>query len=142
MIAEDSDKGCYLSDALVYESFVLGKLNLIVAPCGSGKTVAAFKTIPEYLNVKPQRSLVLINTTSGAEEFVSNELAYYYDYVGNEWTAPFLPQYAKPTVMTYAFFGALIKRKELNVEEYDYIVCDEIHALNTYIGMARGKLSK
>lgn len=142
MIAEDSDKGCYLSDALVYESFVLGKLNLIVAPCGSGKTVAAFKTIPEYLNIKPQRSLILINTTSGAEEFVNNELAYYYDYVGNEWTAPFLPQYAKPTVMTYAFFGALIKRKELNVEEYDYIVCDEIHALNTYIGMARGKLSK
>jgi len=65
----------FLSESLVYESFKLGALNLITAPCGSGKTTAAFKTIPEYLHIKPNRCLILINSVSGAEEFVNSELA-------------------------------------------------------------------
>lgn len=106
LIAAEEQENTFLSDAIIYESFQLGKLNLIVAPCGSGKTTAAFKTIPEYLKVEPRRSLILINTISGEEEFVQNDLAYHYGYNGKEWDAHFLPQYDKPTVMTYALFGA------------------------------------
>lgn len=135
-------EGVYLQEALVYESFQLGKLNLITAPCGSGKTTAAFSSIPQYLEVEPKRSLILINTVSGAEEFVKDDLAYHYGYNGKEWDSTFLPQYDKPTVLTYAMFGAQYKKGNIALEDYDYVVCDELHALNTYIGMARGKLKK
>ena len=137
-----SETEFYLSDAIIYESFKLGALNLICAPCGSGKTTAAFETIPQYLKVLPKRSLILINTVSGAEEFVKDERAYYYDYNGQEWDTFFTPQYDKPTVMTYALFGAKVKSGELDPEAYDYLVCDQLHALNKYIAMARGKLKK
>lgn len=138
----NSETTTYLSDAIVCESFRLGKLNLIVAPCGAGKTTAAFKTIPDYLKIEPSRSLVLINTVSGAEEFVQNKLARYYDLAGKEWYSNLSPQYDKPTVMTYALFGAQLKKGNIAIEDYDYIVCDEIHALNKYIAISRGKLSK
>lgn len=74
-------KEFYLSDALNYESFELGKLNLITAPCGSGKTTAAFTSIPNFLNVKPQHSLILINSRAGRDEFVNCELAYFFEDV-------------------------------------------------------------
>lgn len=137
-----SESEFFLSDVIIYQSFKLGSLNLITAPCGSGKTTAAFDTIPKYLKVSPKRSLILINTTAGADEFVNDDRAYYYDYNGKEWDTFFLPQYDKPTVMTYALFGAKVKSNELDPEEYDYIVCDELHVLNKYIAMARGKLKK
>lgn len=136
-------EGNFISDVIEYDSFKLGKLNLIIASCGSGKTTAAFNTIPQYLKVEPHRSLILINTVSGAEEFVNNELAYFFDSQGNDWDASFsgVPK-DKPTVMTYALFGAKCKSQELDPTNYDYIVCDEIHVLNKYIAMSRGKLQK
>lgn len=138
----ENNQNFFLSDAIDYKSFELGKLNLIQAPCGSGKTTAAFNTIPDYLNVTPERSLVLINTVSGAEEFVQDDMAYHYGYNGKEWDSTFLPQHDKPTVLTYAMFGAQTKKGNICLDDYDYIVCDELHSLNKYIGMARGRLKK
>lgn len=132
----------FISDVIEYDSFKLGKLNLIIADCGSGKTTAAFKTIPQYLKVEPTRSLILINTVSGAEEFVTNDLAYYFDSLDQEWGTLFQVPHDKPIVMTYAAFGAKCKSQELNPIDYDYIVCDELHVLNKYIAMSRGKLQK
>ena len=133
----------FLSESLVYESFKLGALNLITAPCGSGKTTAAFKTIPEYLHIKPNRCLILINSVSGAEEFVNSELAQFYDSPNSdEWNTVFQPQYDRPTTMTYALFGAKCKSQELDPNNYDYIVCDELHTLNKYIAMSRTQLKR
>lgn len=39
-------------------------------------------------------------------------------------------------------FGAQVKKGNLNPNSYSYIVCDQLHTLNTYIGMSRGKLRK
>lgn len=136
------NEGAFLSEAIIFDSFKLGTFNLIVAPCGSGKTTAAFHTIPDYLKVEPHRSLILINTVSGADSFIMDGYGYYFDYNGTEWDANFIPQYNKPTVMTYAAFGAQVKKGDLNPEEYDYLVCDEIHTLNQYIAIARAKLFK
>ena len=35
-------EGNFISDVIEYDSFKLGKLNLIIASCGSGKTTAAY----------------------------------------------------------------------------------------------------
>ena len=135
--------GNFISEVIEYDSFAKGKLNLIIASCGSGKTTAAFKTIPDHLKVSPHRSLILINTVSGEEEFVYNDLAYFFETKNSkEWDTPFQAPQDKPTVMTYALFGAKVKKQELHLEDYEYIVCDEVHVLNKYIGMSRGKLKK
>lgn len=134
--------GVFLSEALIFDSFKKGKLNLINADCGSGKTTAAFKTIPQKLNIAPHRCLVLINTTSGRDSFVQDGYAYYYDYNGVEWDSNFIPPKDKPVVMTYAFFGSQILKENLSLSDYDYIVCDEIHCLNQYIAIGRSKLTK
>lgn len=134
----------YLSDALDFSSFDKTKLNLITAPCGSGKTVAAFKTIPQYLNIEPQHCLILINVNAAADDFVAHDYAeYLITKEGREWFSDFdFTTIQKPIVMTYAAFGAQIKRNPNFCESYDYIVCDEIHCLNQYIGMSRTQLYK
>lgn len=139
---ENSETGVYVSEAIDYTSFKIGTFNLIVAPCGSGKTEAAFHSIPQHFNIEPKRSIVLVNTVAAAEAFVNEDNGYFFGFNGKEWDSTFLPQYDKPTVMTYAAFGAQIKKKNLTIENYDYIVCDEIHTLNQYIAMARAKLFK
>lgn len=136
----------YLSDVIIYESFKLGSFNLITAPCGAGKSTAAFETIPNYLQVSPQRSLILINTTSGEEQFIKDGRAQYFQAaIDKEWEFDLSKHDEskdKPVVMTYALFGAQIKKGTISIQDYDYIVCDEIHTLNKYIAIARGKLKK
>lgn len=75
------------------------------------------------------------------DSFVQENFANYYNFNGKEWDANFIIDYNKPTVMTYALFGAQIKRGRISIDEYDYIVCDELHTLNQYIAMSRGQLS-
>ena len=41
--------GEYVSEALVYNSFEKGQINLVVADCGTGKSTAIYKTIPEKM---------------------------------------------------------------------------------------------
>lgn len=131
----------YLGEALIYESFKLGFLNLIKAPCGSGKSTAALKTIPDYLHIEPKRCLILINSRAAAESFIADGLAINYYYDDETLKNSFTPS-DKPTVMTYAYFGAHYKKGDIPIDYYDYIVCDEIHTINSYIAMARAKLSK
>lgn len=53
-----------LKDVLRTSTFVHGMFNLIVAPCGSGKTTAAINVIPK-LSSSPRTALILIDTTNG-----------------------------------------------------------------------------
>lgn len=132
------NKTIYLSDDLTKEKFTLGTINLIQAQCGSGKTTAAFKTIPNLLNLDPNQGLYLIDTSAGEYEFVKMGYCNYYDKIKREYM--FHDDHTKPTVMTYAKFGSLIKQKLIFPSDYQYIVADEIHSLVTPIAINRGKL--
>ena len=62
----------YLSDVLNTSSFVRGKLNIIHAPCGSGKTTAAINTIAALAS-SSRKALYLIDTSSGRDRLEKNE---------------------------------------------------------------------
>ena len=68
----------------------------------------------------------------GRDSFVRDELAQLYDKEG------FTKE--KPTIMTYAMFGSKVKRKDIRMENYEMIVCDEIHSMIKPVSIARGKL--
>ena len=123
--------GEFVSNALDYESFQLGQINLIVANCGSGKSTAVYKTIPEKLNTNVGRILVLIDTVAGKDSFIKEEHA-----------QPFGDFPIKPTIMTYAAFGSKIKKAEIRLKDWDMIVCDEIHNMIVPVRIARNKLQK
>ena len=127
-------EGVFVSEALDYSSIKKGQINLIYSSCGSGKTTAIYKTIPQAIGIKTSKVLVLIDTTAGKDSFIKEGQAE--EYLNGEFTS------IKPTIMTYASFGAKIKDFEMILNDYDMIVCDEIHAMRTPVCIARGKLAK
>lgn len=117
-------EGKHLSDALINEQqqYQKGRLNLIVAQTGQGKTTAAINTIPSQLGVQPQRCLILIDTTMGEEEKIALDECQMWG-----------EKLDKPYILNYQKFGAMVKRGELTAEMFDYICCDEIHNLIKYV---------
>ena len=116
--------GKHLSEALVesQQTYQRGRLNLICAQTGQGKTTAAIHTIPKQLGIEPRRCLVLIDTLMGEEEKIALDEC-------QNWGE----QLNKPYILNYQKFGAMVKRKELNAQMFDYVVCDEIHNLIKYV---------
>jgi type I site-specific restriction endonuclease len=111
----ESMKGKYLSDIIDVEDFGSYCLNLIEAPCGSGKTEFVKRILEPFINKDDwQEILFLIDTKVGAEQL---EITF---------------RDTNVTVMTYAKYANIIK----NSPEKDYwnsynsvIVCDEFHNL-------------
>lgn len=106
-----------------------GRLNLIVAPCGAGKTTFALDYLaPMYGN--PARSLYLIDTVAGQDQLLQNPKFRFYD---KNWREDFadtpLQDDEKIVVMTYARFGTLCKYYTNWYIGLDTIICDEIHKL-------------
>lgn len=118
-------EGPRLSEVLIKEQpqYVKGKINLIVARTGQGKTTAAIRTIPSQLGITDfQRCLILIDTLMAQQEKIS---------LGEcqEWGS----KENKPYILNYNQFAAMVKRKEIHSQMFDYIVCDEIHNLIKYV---------
>ena len=126
-------EGLHLSEALVGEQtqYQKGRLNLIVAQTGQGKTTAAINTIPKQLGVAPQRCLILIDTTMGEEEKIALDECQMWGEKLN-----------KPYILNYQKFGAMVKRGELVSEMFDYICCDEIHNLIKYVRIDEANIWK
>lgn len=104
-------------------------LNLIIAPCGAGKTTLALDHLAyEYGN--PARALYLIDTLAGQDQLLQNPKCRCYD---KEWRENFadtpIKDDGKIVVMTYARFGTLCKYFPDWYIELDTIICDEIHKL-------------
>ena len=126
-------EGLHLSEALINEQqqYQKGRLNLIVAQTGQGKTTAAINTIPKQLGVEPQRCLILIDTTMGEEENIALDECQMWG-----------EKLDKPYILNYQKFGAMVKRGELTAEMFDYICCDEIHNLIKYVRIDEANIWK
>ncbi len=135
-------QGSYIAEAIEFNSCEKGKINLIKATCGAGKSTAALQLIPEKLNISPNHCLILIDTNSGQDSFIKEGAAKYYTLDYDRWDFTFTKEENKPIVMTYAAFGSLIKKQEIKADYFEYIVCDEIHTMSYPVSMARGKLRK
>ena len=126
-------EGLHLSEALINEQqqYQKGRLNLIVAQTGQGKTTAAINTIPKQLGIEPQRCLILIDTTMGEEEKIALDECQMWG-----------EKLDKPYILNYQKFGAMVKRGELTAEMFDYICCDEIHNLIKYVRIDEANIWK
>ena len=126
-------EGLHLSDALTKEKpqYQRGRLNLIVAQTGQGKTTAATHTIPEQLQLQPQRCLILIDTTMGEEEKIALDDCQMWG-----------EKLEKPYILNYQKFASMVKRDEITPEMFDYIACDEIHNLIKYVRIDEANIWK
>ena len=123
-------KGEFLSEIIEIKDIVQGKLNLINAPCGCGKTTFA-KTKLKSLNPNTlgYEMLYLIDTANGKEQLLRSAGA---ECRENYWTGKeewFLPGI---TIMTYAGYATLhIMAPEHDIWSDDsgaLIVCDELQS--------------
>lgn len=133
----------YLSDVLDTSQFQKGKINLIEAPCGCGKTTCAKGKIAD-LATSRNKVLYLIDTTNGCNVLANCEntrklLAWdigegsYYNTMTPIPYEQIYPSFnQKPTddiwVSTYANFGLLIREYgPALLNHFEIIIADEAH---------------
>ncbi|MBE5772351.1 MAG: hypothetical protein E7337_00270 [Clostridiales bacterium] len=121
----------YLSELISETDFQTDALNLLVAPCGSGKTTLFLNKIAGALPDK-HRMLYLIDTSLGNQYLIHQhrDVAKFYD---DNWLASvstpgaFMFEERKVVIITYAKFGWLVRDNPDFGNFFDYIVCDEFH---------------
>ena len=121
----------YLSDVLDTSLFQKGMLNVVYAPCGSGKTTAALNKIAPLAS-SPKKAIYLIDTKIGKERLSRKpELVIpfyaYPDAISKHYG--FFEDDKKVGVTTYAQFGYWCAHYPDFAENYEYIICDELHSL-------------
>ena len=132
----------YLSEVIDVNTFKKGQLNIIVAPCHSGKTTATSKLIEAHASC-PERVLYLIDTTAGKDSLVMHNEAQRYK---NMWLRDIKIEWwgERPDgdgfrVMTYHHFGQALTGNGPDLfQDLDLIICDEMHNLIKYIGIESG----
>ena len=120
-----------LKDVLRTSNFIHGMFNLIVAPCGSGKTTAAINVISKQAS-SPRTALILIDTKNGMERLAQEKVlttpyAFYEESIHQTW---FHSDEFDPTqivVTTYAQFGVWEYHNPGFHSFFDVIICDEAH---------------
>ena len=133
----------YLSDVLDVSQFQRGKINLIEAPCGCGKTTCAKGKIADLASSR-NKVLYLIDTTNGCNVLANSEntnklLAwdigpgnYYNNFTPIPYEAIYPSFNQKPSndmwVSTYANFGLLIREYgPALLNHFEIIIADEAH---------------
>lgn len=118
----------FLKDVLDTNHFKFGGMNVIWAPCGSGKTTAAIGQILPLASA-PHKAIYLIDTKLGNERLAREDKLimpppYYDDSIARSqgfWGEGM----DKVCVTTYAQFGAWCRKHPHFEENYEYILCDE-----------------
>ena len=142
----------YLSELVDCSALQEGKLNVIKAPTGSGKTYFALQHIPSLTADAVHEVVYLIDTINGKEQIVRNynAISEYHKWSqeveeGGMWFAP----RSEVVILTYAKFGYLITKYLDFYKKFRYIICDELHNLlkfqhfskqPNYHSVARGAL--
>jgi len=133
----------YLSDVLDPDLFQRGKINLIEAPCGCGKTTCAKGKIADLASSR-NKVLYLIDTTNGCNVLANSEHTNklrawdigpgnYYNTIAPAPYEEIYPSFnQKPTddmwVSTYANFGFLIREYgPALLNHFEIIIADEAH---------------
>ena len=133
----------YLSDVLDTTQFQRGKINLIEAPCGCGKTTCAKGKIADLASSR-NKVLYLIDTTNGCNVLANCENTYklcawdigegrFYNTIAPIPYEEINPAFnRKPTndmwVSTYANFGLLIREYgPALLNHFEIIIADEAH---------------
>lgn len=123
-------EGKFLSQTIEYNEIIRGRLNMVVAETGQGKTTMATQELPQKLDITNKaRVLYLIDTNMGRDMLARKDIV----------QTAFPPEENKIIVMTYAKFGTLLKTYDIWSSMFDLIVADEFHNLYKYtrIDMAR-----
>lgn len=123
-------EGKFLSQTIEYNEIIRGRLNMVVAETGQGKTTMATQELPQKLGITNKaRVLYLIDTNMGRDMLARKDIV----------QTTFPPEENKIIVMTYAKFGTLLKTYDIWSSMFDLIVADEFHNLYKYtrIDMAR-----
>ena len=120
----------YLSELGDCSELQKGRLNVIQAPTGSGKTYFALHHIPSLTQDALHNVVYLIDTINGKEQIVQNYNATseYYGWSkeveeGGMWFEPS----NRVVVITYAKFGLLYEKNFDFCKHFSYIICDEIY---------------
>ena len=115
----------YLSELVDCSALQEGKLNVIKAPTGSGKTVFALQHIPSLAEDAIHEVVYLIDTINGKEQIVRNynAISEYHRWSqeveeGGMW---FDPQ-NEVVILTYAKFGYLITKYLDFYKKFRYII--------------------
>ncbi len=119
----------YLSQVLDTSHFEKGRFNVIVAPCGSGKTEAAINKIAPLAS-KLDKAIYLIDTKLGKDRLGLDKrlTTPYIGYADDvDYAHLFrLDTDGKLCVTTYAQFGYWCHRFGFDfADHYEYIICDE-----------------
>ena len=122
-------EGAYLSDAICIQQIQKGKLNVISAPTGCGKTYFATHDLPQ-LSSCLEHIIYLIDTNAGKEQIIHEyKNTQYYTCIWRECISDDMIFFesGKITIMTYHTFGLIAHKKPAFLEKLELIICDEFH---------------
>lgn len=137
-------EGKFLSEEGVInlEDIESGKMNLLEAGCGTGKSTFVFNQLFKKYS-EDSKCLYLVDTSSNKEQKSREfkEISQYNleekDFINNNFSG-----LSKITIMTYAKFGALCRANQNFTNVFDIIVADEFHNCLNYINYDRQKIKK
>lgn len=145
-------KNKYISDIINRSSIIHGKINLIEAPCSTGKTTFFINELV-LPAINRDRIIYLVDTSMLEESLISNHEKYLKPFIGYSPSSIIFSKESptkhgfgsKETIrnvqdnraicMTYAKFSNLIKSlpDEEFLNKIEYLCCDEVHNLANYI---------
>ena len=126
------DYKLYLSEIIEKEKIEFKSNNLILAPVGSGKTTFLKKLIKE----KGCKSLMIVSNTALKDSISPNDEIQKKEMNNRTYTTQNKSIYGEGEhevyVMTYAEFGSRVITNNDFIEDFNLIICDEIHSLPDY----------